>query len=247
VPVLMYHSVSSGRRGERYAVSPRRFARQMSVLRWTRRRVEPLDDLVADWATGRPPARGAVALTFDDGYRDALTEAWPVLRRRGWPATLFIVAGRAGCINTWDAGSQPVRPLLTWDEVRTLDRAGFRAHSHSCSHADLGAAEDGLVAEEVQGSLERVEAELSHRARLFAYPFGRHGSAARAAVERAGYDAAFSTRAGLNTPVSDRWARPRVEIRGTDGLLRFALKVWVGEDPLRTLPPWLPGRIRGAR
>ncbi|MGY1618355.1 polysaccharide deacetylase family protein [Geodermatophilus sp. SYSU D00691] len=233
VPVLMYHSISPGPPGDRYTVDPRRFARQMAFLRWTRRRVESLEELLEGWDSGRPPPRGTVALTFDDGYRDALTTAEPVLRRHGFPATVFVVTGLAGGSNIWDRERRlPVRDLLTWDEVRLLDRGHFRVHAHSMTHADLRALDTSALTTEVQGSRRRLEAEIGHPARLFAYPYGSHDPTVDAAVADAGYAAAWSIRSGLDSVVQDRLDRPRVAVERSDGLLRFALKLWLGQDPI---------------
>lgn len=246
VPVLLYHSVDKNPHRDRYTVTPSRFARQMSWLRWTRRRVLPLEDLVADWTSGRPPPPRAVAVTFDDGYRNNVTAAWPVLRRLSFPATLFLVTGHAGGHNEWDvARGRESQSLLTWDEVRKLDAAGFRAHSHTTSHADLTEADGERLATELGESLLRLESELGHPARLFAYPFGSRNELAIRQVKAAGYKAAFSVRHGLNTMLTNPWDRPRIEVRGTDSLVRFAVKVWLGEDPLLRLPRWVPGCVRG--
>jgi peptidoglycan/xylan/chitin deacetylase (PgdA/CDA1 family) len=241
VPVLLYHSIAANPTGDRFTVEPRRFARQMAFLRWTGRHVESLEEVVAAWDSGRPPPRSTVALTFDDGYRDTLTTAWPVLRKHGFPAALFFVTGLAGGTNTWDAErGLPVRPLLTWDEVRRLDREGFRVHSHSVTHADLRAVDASTVATELRCSLRRLEAELGHPARLFAFPYGHHDPEVDAAVREAGYTAAWSIRGGRDMGAPDRWNRPRVAVEHSDGLLRFALKVWLGQDPL-------PRRVAAAR
>jgi peptidoglycan/xylan/chitin deacetylase (PgdA/CDA1 family) len=245
VPVLMYHSIAPNATGDRWTVEPRRFARQMAFLRLTRRRVEPLVDLVTAWEAGRPSPRRAVALTFDDGYLDNLTTAWPILRRHRFPATLFVVTGLLGATNTWDATrGYPVRRLLTWDQACELDRAGFRIQSHSATHADLRGADPAVVATEVRCSFDQLEARAGHAVRLFAHPFGQHDPAVDAAVAGAGYAAAWSIRGGLDGVGQDRWDRPRVSVEHSDGMVRFALKLWLGQDPLphASLP-----RLRGRR
>lgn len=244
VPVLVYHRVAAG--GDRYAVAPRRFARQMALLRRLGYRVVPLDTLVATWEAGQLPAPRTVALTFDDGYRDNLTQAWPVLGRFGYPATLFFVTGQAGGCNAWDQGTGRARvPLLTWEQVQRLDRAGFRAAPHTVTHPDLACLDPAAAAFELAESRRQLETQLGRPATLFAYPYGHHNPAVDAAVAAAGYRAAFSVRPGLNTLYTDRLDRRRVEIHRDDSLLQFALKVWAGDDLLRYLPRW-PGRRRPA-
>jgi len=241
----MYHSVAPNPGHDRFTTDPGRFARQLALLRWAGRRVVSLDELVDTWDKGREAPRRAVALTFDDGYRDNLTYAWPLIQERGYPATLFLVTGCAGGEDAWRDLNDSARPLLAWDEVRQLDAAGFRVHSHTVSHVDLRACESARVEIELKESRCQLETELGHPAYLLAYPYGRHNAEADALAARVGYRAGFSVRPGLNTAVTDRWDRRRIEVRGTDSLLRFALKLWFGDDPLRHLPHWVPSVVRG--
>ena len=253
-PILCYHSVRPGARAARnvYAVEPAQLARQLALLRRLGYRPMPLEALVAVWAAGGLPPPRAVAITFDDGYRDNLTHAWPVLRRFDCPATVFFVTGRAGGVSLWDARPNGGRqPLLTWDDVRWLDRVGFRAGAHTHTHADLTRVAPAEAEAELRLCREALQAQLGRPASLFAYPYGHNTGETQAQVAAAGYQAAFSMRPGLNTLHTPRYDYRRMEIRGTDSLLRFAVKLWTGDDPVRYLPGWsrwerLHARLRGA-
>jgi peptidoglycan/xylan/chitin deacetylase (PgdA/CDA1 family) len=229
-----------------YAVEPAQLARQLALLRRLGYRPIPLEALVAMWGAGALPPPRAVAITFDDGYRDNLTHAWPVLRRFGCPATVFVVTGRAGGVSLWDtrpgAGR---RPLLTWDELRRLDGAGFRAGAHTHTHADLTRVAPADAEAELRLCREALAAQLGRSAPLFAYPYGHNTAETQAQVAAAGFQAAFSVRHGLNTLHTPRYDHRRIEIRGEDSLLRFAIKLWTGDDPVRYLPGW--GRWERAR
>ncbi len=140
VPILLYHSVEPARPGhvERYCVDTETFARQMALLRRLGYRVEALASLAETWDAGGLPEPRTAAISFDDGYRNNLTEAWPVLQRHAYPATLFLVTGSAGGQSTWDpATEEGPRPFITWDEARTLDRSGFQVEAHTVTHPDL--------------------------------------------------------------------------------------------------------------
>jgi len=239
VPILLYHSVERrpGRPPERYTVEERTFARHLALIRRLGYRVLPLATLVALWNAGRLPPPRTVAITFDDGYRNNLSCAWPLLRRAGYPATLFLATGSVGAISSWDpAKGETPRPFITWDEARALDRGGFRVEAHSVSHPDLTAVGAAEAARQLRESRATLQAELGRPVRIFAYPYGRMNRAVAALAEAAGYASAFSVQAGLNTLRTGRFDRKRVEIRGDEGLLRFVLKLWAGEDPLRYLP-----------
>ena len=85
----------------------------------------------------RPLPGRAVIITFDDGYRDFLTEAWPLLAQYGFSATVFLVAGKVGRTNEWDHHYGQEIPLLGWEEIRGLQKEGIEFGSHSMSHRPL--------------------------------------------------------------------------------------------------------------
>ncbi|HUP27844.1 MAG TPA: glycosyltransferase [Chloroflexia bacterium] len=239
VPVLTYHSVERmpSIADDRYTVSTTTFGRQMSLLKLMRYRVEPLAKIVDTWNAGELPEPRAVALTFDDGYVDNSTDAWPVLRKMGYPATLFFVTGLAGRASLWDESLTPgPKPLLPWHEAIRLDHEGFKVEAHSVNHPDLAAIPPEAAEQEVTGSKRDLEEHLGRTVELFAYPYGHYNAAVRDHVQRSGYRAAFSVARGLNTLKTDRFALRRVTISGDDNLLMFALKVWAGDDPLRFIP-----------
>src|SRR4051812_6382958 len=109
--VLMYHSVEAHDSDPyRITVEPRRFDRQ---LRWLRRRGlrgGGMGELLRARRAGR--GAGLVGLTFDDGYRDFVTEAVPTLQRYRFTAPVFVVAAGIGAHNAWDEPG-PRKPLMT--------------------------------------------------------------------------------------------------------------------------------------
>jgi len=236
----MYHSVQAregrGRRRERYTIDQKRLARQLILLRVLRYRVLALDELIGHWLNGQLPPPRSLAITFDDGYQDAAEHAWPVLRRLGCPATLFVPSGMVGGTASWEASNdRQARPLLNWNGLADLDRQGFRVEAHGVNHLDLTAVELEVAEREIRGSREQIQQHLGRPAMLFAYPYGRSNSEVRKLVEIAQYDAAVTAKVGLNTPRTDRFALKRVEIWGTDSLAVFAMKIVVGDNPLRYL------------
>jgi peptidoglycan/xylan/chitin deacetylase (PgdA/CDA1 family) len=123
---------------------------------------------------GRWP-RDAVALTFDDGYQNLHCHAMPVLAKRGFSATVFLVTGHVGKRNDWaeppsGLGSQP---MLTWSEARDLAESGWEIGAHTRTHPDLRKLPGELVRREIVDSRTDIEDALGRRADSFAYPFGR--------------------------------------------------------------------------
>jgi peptidoglycan/xylan/chitin deacetylase (PgdA/CDA1 family) len=178
-----------------------------------------------------PPAR-AVAITFDDGYQDNHRLAFPRLRRRGIRATFFLVS--AWDRNGWDGdGELADRPLMSWPEVRDMASAGMQIGAHTRRHRalpDLPAVEQY---EEIAGSREDLERELGIPVLIFAYPYGRLDGTTVRLAEQAGFVASCCSRSGPIEPTVPEHTLPRLEVRGTDTLLQFALSVWRRGRPSR--------------
>lgn len=231
--VLMYHSV--GRGGEpatMWRVPARRFARQLSYLRLRRIRVIGLDELLRERAEGPLPPGRSVVITFDDGYRDNLTEALPLLRRRNHPATVFVVTSLMGGRNSWDTdGDLAGREIMSWDDAREMVRGGVAIASHTLSHPRLSKLTDEQVEAELAESLDSLGRELDEPPGAFAYPFGDYDARIRRLVETVGYLGACTVRSGSARPLADRYELPRVTVAGTDGLLAFAVGAEFGFVP----------------
>jgi peptidoglycan/xylan/chitin deacetylase (PgdA/CDA1 family) len=222
--ILMYHAIGgSSESASCYITGVHRFAAQMAWLKWAGYRVIGLDSLMEFRRRHKfPPAR-SVVITFDDGYADNHDLALPVLLRRRFPATFFLVSDCVGTVNRWDsAGELAGRTLLSWDQVRAMLDAGMEVGGHSRRHHALPDLGDVALASEVAGCREDLERCLGRPVRAFAYPYGRVNGAVCRAVEAAGFGGACCSQAGVCEPrVPDLLLR-RVEVRGTDSLIRFA-------------------------
>jgi len=234
--ILMYHAIGApGEPAGRYVLPVRRFRAQ---LRWLRRagyRVLALTEILECRRAYRfPPAR-AVILTFDDGYQDNHRVALPELRRHRAGATVFLVSGRIGEANRWDqTGELAGRPLMSWAEIVDLVEGGMEIGAHSRTHPALPAVPAATREDEIRGSRADLEARLGRDVRVFAYPYGLVDDATMRVVEAAGFDAACAVRSGANDPAVSRFLLRRLEIRGTDTLLAFALTL---ERRSRRSPP----------
>lgn len=186
--ILTYHSVDPS--GSPVSLDPESFRDQM---RW----LAASDVEVVDVASllEAPGETDAVALTFDDGYRNFLTEAWPVLRELDLPATLFVVAGRVGEDNRWQGSGDPDVPeleLLGWEELGRLAEEGVRLASHGMSHCRLPAAASDRVREELARSRTLIRERTGVDPAGFAYPYGAADTFSRQ-VAAANYDWACTT------------------------------------------------------
>jgi peptidoglycan/xylan/chitin deacetylase (PgdA/CDA1 family) len=232
--ILMYHAFGADDEpASRYVLPVRRFARQIRGIVRSRRPVLPLEELAELWRQGKLPPAGAVAITSDDGYVDNAELAAPVLRRFGLPATIFVVAGRAGATADWDgAGPLAGRPLLSWPALRRLAEGGVTIGAHTLTHPrlpELGATE---LSREVDQSRAEVAEHVGQMPPCFAYPYGRTDEAALAAVERAGFLCACGIERGLNYPGTRRFDLRRVPVHGDSSMLSFAVGLRFGDPDL---------------
>lgn len=231
VVVLMYHSID--RSGWKLSVTPEMFERQMYYLArkgW----VVPLADIVA-YAKGEKklPAH-AVAITFDDGYRDLLTTVFPILERYNIPATVFIPSDLSAPV---DPNSTP---RLTEEELRTLAHSPFiTVGSHAKTHRKFTELSFEEMQNESSESAEILGRISGKQPCFFAYPFGARSNDAERAVKNAGYEAAWSITEGTIHYGDDLFRLKRVQIDGTMNFLLFRLRLTSAVDWNRRLVDWL--------
>jgi peptidoglycan/xylan/chitin deacetylase (PgdA/CDA1 family) len=137
--------------------------------------------------------RGALALTFDDGWLTQYTNALPVLRGEGAPATFFVITRFLSTVPGY----------MTWEQVRVLKEQGFEVECHSHNHPNLDqlrARDPGAAQSEVWESLALLEDRLGRTKRLFAYPNGRWDGAVAALVARVYRGAAATGGGAVQSP-----------------------------------------------
>jgi peptidoglycan/xylan/chitin deacetylase (PgdA/CDA1 family) len=208
--VLMYHKVND-RPENPISVPIGLFDEQMAVLRELGYQVVSLDDVLDHVAGIRPLPHGAVLITFDDGYRDILENALPVLRRHGYPAVIFVPIGYLD-----DARPLPheerltalglVNATLRWEELPALEAGGIRVESHGISHRPLADLDVDEAAREITLSKLRLEERLGRPVRAFAYVKGseaHYRPVHLSLLKQAGYEIAFTSVSGGNRAEMD--------------------------------------------
>jgi peptidoglycan/xylan/chitin deacetylase (PgdA/CDA1 family) len=201
--------------------------------------VLPLADAVPGAATGALPER-AIALTFDDGYASVLERAWPKLRERGWPATLFVVSGYLSGDRRfpWDAdgtGGDHGR-LADADAVRVAARDGLDVGSHTMSHRWLPHLPPDELARELVESRRSIEELVDRPVGALAYPVGGWDRRVCEAARLAGYDVALTVDRGTNSPHTDRLALRRAF--APDNVADFELLMAGALTWLRPIDRW---------
>jgi peptidoglycan/xylan/chitin deacetylase (PgdA/CDA1 family) len=218
VPILMYHRInvvdaSTPEITRRLTVHPDIFRRQMKWLKrhgyrtLTQRRL--FDGLMCGRRLGRKP----ILITFDDGYRDAYSNASPVLARLEMRATAYVITGRI-------SGSDP--SFLTWPQLRRLERRGVEIGSHTVSHRPLTTLSDSQASAELVRSRRVLERRLGHRVPWLAYPIGSYDARIARLARRAGYRLAVTTEYGALQSARRPLALPRLRILDSTGVRGLA-------------------------
>jgi peptidoglycan/xylan/chitin deacetylase (PgdA/CDA1 family) len=215
VAILAYHHLGTAPKNAARPelwVRPALLRRQLAALDRAGYEAVTLNRVWRAWHSGAPLPTRAVVLSFDDGYASQATIAGPALRAHGWPGVLNLQVSRI-----------EARGGLTRAQVRHLLRAGWELDAHSETHPDLTRVSSGQLEREVAGSRRALRNAFGVPVNFFAYPYGRQDAQVRAAVRRAGFLGATTTRARFATPRTDPFALGRVLVpagRSPRALLR---------------------------
>jgi peptidoglycan/xylan/chitin deacetylase (PgdA/CDA1 family) len=213
----MYHSI--GENAAHFTVTPDAFRSQLTWLADHDWSVVSLSECVRRARAGETGK--FCALTFDDGYRDFLTEAAPVLKEHRYQATVFLIAGRMG---ESYRNSQGVEiPLLTWDETASLARDGFTVGSHTLTHQKLSKLAAPEARHELTASRDLINSRLNTSGGLWlCYPSGRHSAETMSLAREAGYVGAVTVVPGHPDSSTDPFAVPRAYVHREMDLNEFA-------------------------
>jgi peptidoglycan/xylan/chitin deacetylase (PgdA/CDA1 family) len=243
-PVFLYHGIAQETSPDDpcQAVTRQLFERQMRWLAEHHRASLDLDDFLA-CRSGTRSARGAVLLTFDDGYQSTFDLAFPILHDLGLRALLFIPSGLVGKTATW-LEQVPDTPLMDADHLRELAANGIEVGAHGMEHVSMPGLSDAELRRNTKDARDALGDVLGTAPRVFAYPDGRFDARAAAAVERAGFTAAFSVKQD-----GGRFGVPRVEVGPTDDMRTFRVKLLPGYRSMSRVAdrfPWLRRKLRAA-
>jgi peptidoglycan/xylan/chitin deacetylase (PgdA/CDA1 family) len=193
------------------AVPPARLTEQLTALADAGYTLLGITEALARRAAD--PAAPVVAVTFDDGFRDFLTNGVSCLARAGARATLYVAAGHVGRPATWLGGHAPdFAPLLTWDEVREVAAAGIEIGSHGLVHTPLDVLPERAVEVQVRAARDRLRQHTQAEVDSFAYPHGYHNGLVRAVVARLGHTSACAAGRQLAPPHAAPLALPRLPV-----------------------------------
>ncbi len=245
--VLQYHHISEETPGIT-SVMPELFQQHLDYLLRHDHAVLPLEDVITALKVGEPLPERCVALTIDDAYVTAYTEAFPRVVRYEYPLTVFV---------STDAVDAGLSGFLGWEQMREMQQHGISFQNHSRSHDHLIRLAEGesdedweqRVAADIQFAQNRIEEELGARPTLFAYPYGEYNTALKRMVASMGM-IAFGQHSGPLWRQADFAALPRFPMASIFAVMRsFPSKVnslplpitgAFPEEPVVPLDEWHP-------
>ncbi len=176
----------------------------------------PLCDLIYHLTLGVPLPEKPIILTFDDGYEDNYTNAYPLLKKYGFVGTFFIVTepvdkGRAG--------------YMSWAQIEIMSTNGMEIGAHSYTHLDLRDKSVDYIVWQAVGSKEAIEARIQQPVRFFSYPSGGYDEQVVNVLHSANFWGAVTLETGTYHSSRQPFELQRIRVRGADTLDTFALKL----------------------
>ena len=233
VRVFTFHRVSD-RYTDPLTISRARFSEFLEFVRRSHD-VVSLEEAIKLVMSGARLRRPAAAITFDDGYYNNFSEAFPSLMKYGFSATIFLAAGLIENgevrknIKSWHPET-----FLNWSEVCEMQKAGIDFQSHGLYHKAFDVLSTEELEEELVVSKELIEKKIDGNVTLIAYPFGRYSDKVKLATKRAKYKGACGGLPPADESAnafSDFYEIGRTEILGTDSVKKFKFKVRTGVTP----------------
>ncbi|USD82698.1 polysaccharide deacetylase family protein [Bacillus safensis] len=182
LPILMYHSISSG---NSLRVPESEFASHMKWLKDNHYVTLSPEEAYCVFTTNSKPSKKSVLITFDDGYTDNYTKAFPVLKQYEMKATIFMIEQSIGRPNH-----------LTDEQMDEMMSHGISIESHTIHHLELNRLSKQQQEEELKGSKTFFDQRFSQRTRMVSYPVGRYNEETLKLAKEAGYQMAVTTEPG---------------------------------------------------
>lgn len=223
ISVLMYHSVDST--NSSYTVDSAEFRRQIDYL-MKNYSIVSLGE-VLDFIEGkRKLPRKSVAITFDDGYYDNYSNAYPYLRKHHVPATIFIATSYVQ--KKMPLGNSRL-PMMSWNEILEMSHNNINIGAHTTSHPDLTQMDIGNAEREISESKIEIEKRIRKKVDYFSYPYGRYSDAIVDLVRQKGFRCAFGGCGGVKQH-DDSFVIHRIEVKRSTDPAMFKTKLTAASD-----------------
>jgi peptidoglycan/xylan/chitin deacetylase (PgdA/CDA1 family) len=217
VPILMYHHIDNPAPSadvfrQDLSVTPKDFETQLRYLKQEGYESITLNDLVLHLTMGKALPPKPIILTFDDGYADAYTHAYPLLQQFGFAGTFFLISGPIDFDNP---------EHLSWAQVQEMHAGGMKFEPHSYDHPDMRNRGFDFVVFQILAPKEAIEARTGEPCRFFAYPSGRYDQFVIDVLRSANFWGAVLTAQGATHTSADLFTLHRIRVHGGDDMETF--------------------------
>ena len=215
--ILTYHSISNEIEPDE-TVTPEEFERQLQYIE-ENYKVISLEEAIGYLQTDIEKVSGSIVITFDDGYSDNYYNAYPLLKKHNFPATIFPITGFIK-----NNGGKYLSP----SQIHEMKNNNISFGAHTISHRILTSLTNEEVVREIRDSKDMLESQLGQRINFFAYPVGTRvdfNDEIEEVVKTCKYSCACSNMYGMNGKNADIFALKRIGIETTDNFFIFKKKL----------------------
>ena len=213
VPILCYHQFGKECKSK-LCIQEYVFEQQIRYLKENDYFTITPEMLIAFLEYREPLPSQAILISVDDGYRSAYDIAFPILKKYGYTATIYVYTDFVGVSKS----------ALTWDQLKEMKANGFEIGSHTISHSDLTQKFEGetdgaymdRIERELAGSKKIIDYKLNQNTISLAYPYGRYNKTVKEIANRVGYKLAVTVKSGGNPFFGDSLALNRKQILSHD-------------------------------
>lgn len=204
IMVLNYHKVDNMQIS--LSIPPEEFEAQMKHFKDNNYHTITPDELYNALEGFEELPENPILITFDDGYEDNYKNAYPILKKYGFKATIFVISDFVGKMDHY----------ITWNEAREMAKNGITIASHTVDHRSMTDLTDEQLIKELVDSKKKIEKEMGSSVDYIAYPTGTYNLHIAQLVKEAGYKAAFTIKYGNVDMGSNIYALERVPIFHTE-------------------------------
>lgn len=213
IPILCYHSIAESKDND-LLLSPEKFKSQLKYLKDNEYTPITMDELYDFLKNNKPIPEKSVVITFDDGYRDNYTTAFPLLKEFNFKATVYVIS------NFLDNDL-----YMTKAQVKEMSDWGIDIESHTAKHEDLSKLTLDQQYETMKNSKDQLETTVGKKVDYIAYPFGKFNANTRNATEKAGYKLGFNLAGGLADRGDNTYNIDRLYVSNNYTLDQFITKL----------------------
>lgn len=232
VVILMYHRVNDALPEHHLVVRSRNFEEQMRFLDRHRHVYDVIGlkelEVNAPYYIEKGQTKTQIVLTFDDGYQDNYTNAFPVLKKYGLPATIFLTTGLIDTDKSFQRYARTQkRDMLSWSEINEMSACQVTFGAHTVNHPHLPELPREEQVLEIRRSIEAVQRNVPDAGRVaaFCFPYGEYNQDTLAVLQQLNVPYALTVKAGVNTALEHPLELKRIDISGQDSIKSFEYKL----------------------